>query len=499
MSTSVLELPRDLGNGLILRRSARADAEPLADFYKMVMREPPATEPDELVAGWARDLLSGSHPTFGSSDFTIVEEAATGRIVSAMNLISQHWTYDGIPFSVGRPELVGTEPEYRKRGLVRAQFEVIHAISAERGEMLQAITGIPNFYRQFGYEMTMGLGGGRQGNVATVAKLKNGEVEPFRLRPAGETDLAFVLELDAHAARQNLIYCARDASLWRYELWGKSEKNGNRLDWFIVESAVGEAVGLLGSSITLWGTRLGINYFELKPGVSWLQVAPSVLRGIKAVGEALATRESKTLADLFFCLGEDHPFCRITPTRLPEVRRVYAWYLRVPDLLGFLRHIAPALERRLAGSLAAGHTGELKLNFYRVGLRLEFEGGRLATIEPWSPEHADDGSAGFPGQTFLQILFGHRSMDAAARRVPRLLVRWRRRACAARRALSEAAFGLSGRWRDMSATLQKSSPELVEGRPSCEQHEALRQAQRPYSQVQPLCLSFLKSPCWHAR
>ena len=155
----------------------------------------------------------------------------------------------------------------------------------------------------------------------------------------------------------------------------------------------------------------------------------------------LATRENKMLTDLYFGLGEDHPFCRITPTRLPEVRRSYAWYLRVPDLPGFLRHIAPALERRLAQSLAAGHTGELKLNFYREGLRLAFEGGRLAAIEPWSPEHADDGSAGFPGQTFLQILFGYRSLDAlrgafptagamATTRVP------------ARCALSEAALGL---------------------------------------------------------
>ena len=412
MSTSVLELPRDLGNGLILRRSTPADAEPLADFYKMVMREPPATEPDELVAAWTRDLLRGNHPTFGADDFTIVEEAATGRIVSAMNLISQNWTYDGIPFGVGRPELVGTEPEYRKRGLVRAQFEVIHALSAERGEMVQAITGIPNFYRQFGYEMAMSLGGGRQGNAATVAKLKEGEVEPFRLRPPVETDLPLVMELDAHAARQNLVYCPRDETLWRYELWGKSEKNGDRLNWFIIETAAGEPVGLLGSSIILWGTRLASAQFELKPGVSWLQVAPSVLRGVKAYGEVLAARENKMLTDLYFGLGEDHPFCRITPTRLPEVRRSYAWYLRVPDLLGFLRHIAPALERRLAGSLAAGHTGELKLNFYRVGLRLAFEGGRLAAIEPWSPEHADDGSAGFAGQTFLQLLFGYRSLEA---------------------------------------------------------------------------------------
>jgi N6-L-threonylcarbamoyladenine synthase len=50
----------------------------------------------------------------------------------------------------------------------------------------------------------MGLGGGRQGNAATVAKLKEGEVEPFRLRPAVEADLPFVLELDAHAARARI-------------------------------------------------------------------------------------------------------------------------------------------------------------------------------------------------------------------------------------------------------------------------------------------------------
>ena len=412
MPTSLLDFPRDLGSGLILRRSTPADAEPLADFNKMLFREPPAIEPDEFVAAWTRDLLNGGHPTFGVDDCTIVEEAATGRIVSSMNLISQNWTYDGIPFGVGRPELVGTEPEYRKRGLVRAQFEVMHALSAQRGEMVQAITGIPFYYRQFGYEMAMGLGGGRQGNAANVAKLKDGEVEPFRLRVAVEADLPFILALDAHAARQNLVYCPRNESHWRYELWGKSEKNGNRLDWFIIDTAAGEAVGLLGSSITLWGTRLGINYLELMPGISWLQVAPSVLRGAKVIGEALAARENKTLADLFFCLGEDHPFCRITPTRLPEVRHVYAWYLRVPDLRGFLRHVTPALERRLAGSVAAGHTGELKLNFYREGLRLAFEGGRLTAIEPWAPEHADDGSAGFAGQTFLQLLFGYRSMEA---------------------------------------------------------------------------------------
>lgn len=68
------------------------------------------------------------------------------------------------------------------------------------------------------------------------------------------------------------------------------------------------------------------------------------------------------------------------------------------------------LERRLAGSPLVGHSGELKLSFYRDGARPAFERGRLADAEPWSPGVGDGGDAGFPGLTFLQLLFGYRTL-----------------------------------------------------------------------------------------
>ncbi len=102
--TAALSLPRALGNGLILRRSTPADADALAEFNKMIHRDPGVVEPDEGVAAWTRDLLRGDHPTFAADDFAIVEEQATGKIVSCVNLISQTWSYAGIPFKVGRPE-----------------------------------------------------------------------------------------------------------------------------------------------------------------------------------------------------------------------------------------------------------------------------------------------------------------------------------------------------------------------------------------------------------
>jgi len=414
MSTQITvaeSLPRDLGNGLVLRLSTRADAEALADFNKWVHRDAGVTEPDEPVAEWTRELLGGGHPTFREHDFTVVAEKDTGRIVSTLNLISQTWTFGGIPFGVGRVELVGTAPEYRKRGLVRLQFDVVHALSAERGEQVQAITGIPYYYRQFGYEMAMDLSGGRVGYPASIPALKEGQAEPFVLRQVVEADLDFVLELERISAQRSLVHAPRDARLWRYEIFERRAGDIQRLEWRIVQTASGQPVGMLGFCHVPWaGSRLAVLWFELAPGWSYVEVAASLLRGLRVEGDAMMATKGKALSGLQFQLGEHHPAYEANQERLPHARPPYAWYLRVPDLPGFLRTIAPALEERLAGTFAAGHSGELKLSFYRSGLRIVLERGRFAAIEPWMPVAAqDEGNAAFPDLTFLQLLFGYRT------------------------------------------------------------------------------------------
>ena len=74
---------------------------------------------------------------------TVVEDTATGRIVSTLFLIPQVWSYAGVPMKVGQPELIATHPDYRRRGLVRAQFDVVHEWSRAAGHLWQFISGIP--------------------------------------------------------------------------------------------------------------------------------------------------------------------------------------------------------------------------------------------------------------------------------------------------------------------------------------------------------------------
>lgn len=400
-----------LPGGLILRRSTRDDAEQLAAFSAAIHNDATRPAPDETIGAWVRDLLTRPHPTFGEGDFTVVEDPATGKIVSCCCLISQTWAYGGIPFKVGRPELVGTDPEYRNRGLIRSQFDLLHQWSAERGELIQVITGIPYYYRQFGYEMAVDLGGGRLCHPSSLPKLKPDQAEPFRLRRATEADAAVFVECDRVLAARSLLAVPRDAAMWRYEIAGRDPRSIVGADCYIIEDLTGVVAGALMIGKEIVGTRGWIPYLELLPGVSWLAAAPSILRGAWAVMAESMAAQGRALEALQYNVGADHPLYRVNGGRLSHVREPYAWYIRVPDTVAFLRLIQPVLETRLAASAAAHHTGDLLLSFYRSGLRIRFERGLIKEIVAIPPPSEDDAHASFPGLTFTQLLFGSATVD----------------------------------------------------------------------------------------
>ncbi len=410
-----VNLPIDLGDGLVLRCSTPADTPALVEFHSLVQRDDGLIDqPDERMAAWTSDLLVVPHPTFDPCDFTIVEKISTGKIVSSMNLIPQTWTYGGIPFKVGRPELVSTWPEYRSRGLVRRQFEVIHQWSAERGQILQVISGIPYYYRQFGYEMALNLHGGRAGFPTHIPRLKENEQEPFIFRPATVADIPFLSELYEVGCKRSLVACTWDEATWKYELVGKTEKNVNRAEVRIIETTKGQPAGFMAHPAFSWGDMMQVQHYELAPGFSWLEVTPSVIRYLESMYSRYKPEHSDLPFGAFgFWLGEDHPVYHTIPDKLPRLRRPYAWYLRLADVAGFLRLVAPVLEHRLAGSALSGYNGEVKLTFYRHGLRLVFGKGQLVNAEYWKPSPvANVGNAGFPPYTFLQLLFGYRSLES---------------------------------------------------------------------------------------
>jgi hypothetical protein len=406
MLTEAKKIIRDLGDGLILRHASTKDADILSQFNGEIHAE---NEVDRLhLMAWTRDLLTRPHPTLKPEDFTIIEEASTGRIVSSLNLIPQTWSYEGIEFGVGRPELVGTLPDYRGRGLVRIQFDEIHRWSAERGHLVQAITGIPYFYRQFGYEMTINHDGRRYGYESHVPKLKEGAEETYHVRLAREADLPFITRTHSEMRKRSMIVCERTPEIFRYEL-GSQEIEHAYAQTCVIEDKTGALVGFFRHLRFVSHGSIAAYLYELKAGASWLEVTPSVVRYLWQTGREYAQHAGTTCVSFCFALGAEHPAYEAIKDRLPDVRDPYAWYIRVPDLPGFLNHIKPVLEKRLVESVATEVSREIKISFYRGGLRFVIEHGHITGIESWKPTPKEEGDIAFPYLTFLQILFGYRS------------------------------------------------------------------------------------------
>ncbi len=276
---------------------------------------------------------------------------------------------------------------------------------------MQVITGIPWFYRMFGYEMALALGGGRIGYPVLIPDLEDEQEEPYHIRNASPDDIPFIVATNAHGLERSLVACIRDEKAWKYELAGKSTDSVELRKVCILERSTGEAVGYFLHPTTLWKQAIFVLSFDLAPGVSWMDVMPTVVRYLRTTGEQYAKQPgSEPFGAYAFWLGGDHPLYHAYPDLLPRKREPYAYYIRVPDLPGFIMHIRPVLEERLAQSAVAGHNGELQLNFYKEGWALVFKEGALKAVESCQVG-AEDGDALFPGLTFLQLLFGYRSLD----------------------------------------------------------------------------------------
>lgn len=410
---------RDLGDGLLLRWSTSDDIENIVELVGTVFRgradEPLNTSLGHLM----RELMSGRHPVMGPGDFALVEDTRKqGNPLVACTCLWRHtWEYEGIPFRIGRPEIVATDPDYRNRRLIRAIFDVIHARSEAEGHLVQAITGIPYFYRLFGYEYALDLGGRCSVYVPLIPQSKEGVPEPFHLRDATWEDIPLVQQLYDQQCTSGILSAPIDETWWRYQLetWRTSHSGEGWHIQMIVDSE-GQSQGYVITPSMRWQDGYRVTDLAFASGANALAIMPSLLRALAVQGAQVPVRESgaQPLSRITFNLGRSHPVYDVLEKSMPAKKEApYAWYVRVAHLPAFMQLIAPVLERRLASSLVAGYSGELRFDFYRGGLRMVFEKGSLLTVEDWRRpiwDAHEDG--GFPPLVFLQLLFGYRRLDA---------------------------------------------------------------------------------------
>jgi GNAT superfamily N-acetyltransferase len=413
-------MQKQLPGGLILRSLSEnyaSDRERLPDFCASIDAANEIEPIKDAVRHWVRDMMSG-HPTITLDDlFVVVDPAKDDMVVSSTLLIPQTWRYEDIVIGVGRPELVATHPEYRSRGLVRVLFEAVHERSAALGHQLQAVTGIPHFYRQFGYTMAVDLGAHAVFPLVALPDLKPDYQPAFTLRPATTDDIPNITQWSAYFARERLLTDAFSPDEWRYEITGRRWGYYPHTDYQIIVNTDGLAVGyltLLSSRAEMYETRC--TAYVVGDQSSYLATFDDVMQGIKRWA---LSKYGYCPAMLAFASGiHDSLDTLVERSRDGHLRpRRYAFYLRLADTIGFLKTIRPMLERRLDGSGAHRYTGELRIGFHNLtGISLQFEAGRLRDIVPISGKDGYDVS--FPWNLLWNVIFGYHNHDDINRVLP---------------------------------------------------------------------------------
>ncbi|MBN1428123.1 MAG: GNAT family N-acetyltransferase [Anaerolineae bacterium] len=392
-------------DNLLLRTvESETDIRKLIDLCNSVFSD--TEQPDPRIGEWVSALLTpGNHPTLTQDNYFLVEDTTGSEIVSTLNVIPQTWTYDGIPFGVGRIELVGTRKEYRRQGLVREQFKAAHQRCADLGLPVQGITGIYWYYRQFGYEYALDLGG--RCHIALNMIPETPASSPFNLREWQPADLPRLEALYAFSIRKALVACQRPTEHWHYRFAGQSPQSIQK-QWLYAITQAGKIVGYVIIPLDCWGSSLRIA--ELVTDVPYPDLIPWLLPRLRDEIPARFPDADPPLKGIDFHLGRRYPVYPYLKCYQPVLHAPYAWYIRVPDPAAFIHQIAPALEKRIAHSPLAGLTRSLTLDFYTSGLRLDFEEGRLAAAANL-PRGIEKSDGRFPPLVFLQLLFGYRSLS----------------------------------------------------------------------------------------
>ncbi len=403
MSRTTFHLPQPLADGLCLRQATADDTSALVEFNTRIHSA------EDGIA--VREMLSPTHPRMGPANFLIIEDLAAGNcIVGSACLIPETWAYAGIPFEVGMPEFVGTDPAYRRRGLMRMTMDALHRISAARNIPVQAVHGVPWFYRRFGYEYVLTFWEAFALPLHLVPLQAEGGADAVQIRLATSDDASSMARLHTYVNAYAVVTTQPSEAEWHYRL-GDTSRGSYTQRYFMVLDPSGNPIGYYRTSTELHRNLLFVPVIILDDTISLYEALPPITRALKSQGEAYAAEQGSGFDAIVFSFSSNHAAHDVLKNRLYR-GRIEPLYMRVADLAAFMQHIAPALEQRLITSAMHGFSGELRLNFYQEGMRLLFAQGKLTAVEAIAG-HVGYGAVydgAFPPLVFLKLLFCHRSL-----------------------------------------------------------------------------------------
>jgi hypothetical protein len=402
----------DLGDGYMLRWATAQDIPAFGTLCDTVFRQSADAPVRTLNAQTVADWTTG-HPTTDVNDIAVVVDHTDALIAGAI-LLRQRLDYSGVQLSVGRPEMVVCLPEHRNNGFIRHIMRLLHAKSHARGDHIQAITGIPYFYRQFGYAYAIPLDWQISVSFTDVPSAAANPPTIALRKARGDEYGAFVALYDADRLGRGLLCTTPFERSYFQHLTTQSTQNPFIADpYFLVNAHTHEIIGYTLLYRAQHSAKLAVMGAGLRSDQSWYQVLPGFLQALTAHRSAvwMTSVTITELSGITFMLDPTHPLvAQLRYGYQTETEPAYAWYVRIDDYERLFEAIRPIIEARLRRSSMRGFSGAITVSLYGTAFTLHWSGGSLVRVEPTPLGVMGNGAdAGYPADTFVMQVFGRNS------------------------------------------------------------------------------------------
>ncbi|MFJ6484494.1 GNAT family N-acetyltransferase [Streptomyces sp. NPDC091682] len=374
-----------LADGLTLRQARPADLDQIGALLSE------RGDPDDAID----HRLVVTDPDAGLSACAVVVDG--DRVVSTATLLDEEVCIGGVRLPAGQVELVATESEYEGRGLVRALMHWAHERSAARGHLVQAMIGIPYFYRLFGYEYAIDIPQTLHVNALPPGDAGDAGDGTATLRAARPSDIPAMAALQTSAQSGFDVTMPHSAACWR---WLLDHESSNL--WVLERTGTVIA--------TARTTPPGEGMLLAEAAARDEAAAQDLLNGVAALapGDQIRTvhRTGTVTADAW------QEFIDHEPHRSAE-----QYYIRIPEAAALLDRLRPLLWQRLT---AAGidRTGQdIVISTFGAHHRIPVLATGLGEVVTGGAMQSPGavGGAGVAPDHLPALLFGPHGMEGLSR------------------------------------------------------------------------------------
>ncbi len=355
------------------------------------------------VSSLTNQLLD-HYPDFSLRDnFVVVDTKQNSKVIAWLCLLRKTCVFEDVKISYGQMDMVGTQKEYRNRGLIRQLSKVLEQRAAEYDLPFLVVLGIPYYYKRLGYEYAIVLEESIRIPTERVPPLLENEKEIFIIEkvndvPTFQTYLKIRAKRNVHLD----LYQQIQVSAFQFYSYLNLEENDEVRHFYLVKKDA-KIIGNFYLVIRFGYLRIRECYVEDMTAI------PAILRFAKRLAHkyTLPLTINKPAQDALIPYLEE-----IAGTKLTDP---YAWYVKIPSFKTFLEHISSVLEKRLQKSLYKELDAIITISYYKAGIKLTFQGGKLSSLTELSIADMQSSNQPIdlyiPPNNFTQLLMGYRTLD----------------------------------------------------------------------------------------